>query len=193
LKSVKSVKISSSKISCHADALSAYKHARSIRTYSQGTTKLLEKPNNFDDVFIKESQQLNPLFAVKNDNKELLFFAGWRWYELCLAAGIDLVEVIEYSTTDGLDLAKSAWQYLYSEHLFDMSRHDSLGQFASLITAMPINYRQKLLASMHSYSPLKSVVNITGESREAVRYQVERSVFDSQADTKTILQKLYDS
>jgi hypothetical protein len=154
---------------------------------------MLEKTNTFDDVFIKESQQLNPLFAVRNGNKELLFFAGWRWYELCLSVGIEVAEVIEYKNCSDLDVAKFAWQYLLSEHLFDMSRHDSLGQLASLILAIPINYRQKLLASKYSYSALKSVENITGEGREAVRYQAEILVSDSCADTQTILQKLYDN
>jgi hypothetical protein len=193
LKSVKSVKMSRSKIYCHSDALEAYTYSKTIRTYAQGSTKLLDRTDSFNDVFIQRSQRLNPLFAVKNDNKELMFFAGWRWYELCLSANIEEIEVIEHMNCSDLRVAEIAWQYLFSEHLFDMSRHDSLEQLASLIGAMPICLREKLLTSMHSYSAQKSVENITGEGREAVRHQLKSSLRESFDDTKNILKRLMDN
>jgi hypothetical protein len=74
-----------------------------------------------------------------------------------------------------------------------MSRHDSLQQLASLIDAIPKRLRKELLTSMHSYSAQKSVENITGEGREAVRHQLKSSLPESFDDTKNILKRMMDN
>jgi len=170
---LKTVELAKVQITCHDQALAAYEHSRLIKTYAKTSAITKLKSHEKDDNLISVSQTFNPLFVVQTMPKELAFYAGWRWFELCQLAGISKILVIECRDVSSIDVAKNAWQYLFSDHVFDMTQADSLMQMVKLFKVIPKEYLQVLLASDYSHSALKSVENMTGVSRQTIRSQLE--------------------
>jgi hypothetical protein len=189
-RSVKFISVKRTKLFCHPKAQEAYRHSRSIRTYAQGGSNSLNNKPNLDVAFASNAQQLNPLFALRGIDKELMFFAGWYWYDKCLSLSVDSVLVIEYAAISELNPCALAWQYLLSQHLYDMHREDSLMQFVSLIEHIPKELRRSLFAKQYSSSSLKMVENITGESRQSIRTQTEKNTNVKQRTQLSILDEL---
>nr|WP_297347414.1 hypothetical protein [uncultured Glaciecola sp.] len=171
-RSLKTFEIDKFKVSCHPDARDAYIYSKGINTYID----VIQKRSTIQSVdLLRENQQFNPLIAIEAAKQELQYFSGWRWYEKCLAAEVNEVEVIVYEDFENLNLRKVSWQYLLSEHLYGMQRGSSLLQLVNLIKAIPKHLKTELLASNNARSAITVVQNITGETREAVRWSVNNA------------------
>ena len=188
-RTLRTIDINNRKVICHQNAREAYIYSKCIHTYIDAIEKDLEKKSINRVEMLKQNQQFNPLIAIQANKQELQYFSGWRWYENCLAAGINEIAMIVYEESNGLDPNKLAWQYLFSEHIYDMQRSSCLRQLVDLIDAIPQRLKRELLASNNARSAEKVVQNITGETRGAIRWS-STSKSSTNKLSKTILDEL---
>lgn len=186
---LKTIKLSRWNVLCHDDAKNAFRHSKNIKTYADLNKRFGASATAEDVEFVRENQQINPLVCIKISAGNMRFFSGWRWYQYSLLLGVDDVEIIEFSTSEGINFEKHSWQYLLSEHGFDMQKAESLAQWVNLIEAIPSSLKHQLLSSNYSRSSQVAVQKMTGCSREAVRWAVKNSI-EVESETQSVFEQL---
>jgi hypothetical protein len=188
-RTLKNIKLSRCNVQCHDDAKNAFRHSKNIKTYADLNKRFGASATAEDVEFVRENQQINPLICIKTRAGNMRFFSGWRWYQYCLLLGVDDIEIIEFRTSEGINFEKYSWQYLLSEHVFDMQKAESLAQWVNLIEAIPSSLKHQLLSSSYSRSSQVAVQKMTGCTREAARWAAKKSA-ESGVQTDSVFEQL---
>jgi len=103
------------------------------------------------------------------------------------------ISIIIHKHIPSGEIVKTAWAYQLCKHSCDLHRDTNLAQLAELLDEIPLKIRQKLLKGSYSYSALKTVANLTDESRSAIRNQLKKAkATNTGVKPKSVLSELLE-
>lgn len=177
---IKTVTVNEYTIEPHKYALEAYKSSLEFDyQYSQ-----LHYPKDS----IHKLQTLQPLHAtIKNDT--IKFYSNWHMLNLALINGVENLLIISNNHITNSEIEEASWNYLIFLNLVSLNRRSNLSQFKSILEKIPIDHRKKIFGNIfHSYSSTATIQNLSSESRDAIRNQInklestsknQKSIFES--------------
>lgn len=178
-KQLRSISLNKSHIDCHNEARKAYTLSKGLK-YQIRQQSLI---SNLGSLY----GTIEPLHVTQSSANHFHFFAGWDWFDLFSIDGEKRVDVIVHTDISKEQITKLSWLYVLKGLLADLHRKSNLSQLVTAIDKMPTHIKQFLFKEDYSYSTHIIVQRITGETRSAIRHQIEtnspkpiqkRSIFD---------------
>ena len=166
LKKIKTIRLNKCTLSSHELARPAYVLSKNLK-YQMPREKL-----HADS--IKISQSLEPLHVIQLTSDHFEFFAGWHWFDLAVSRSNSEAVVIIHKDIASREIRNFAWTYQLSMLAVDLHRETNLAQIKTLVQQIPLDIRKHHFKIHHSSSALKTVANLTKETRAAIRNQLRK-------------------
>jgi hypothetical protein len=154
-------------ITCHSNAKKPY-------MISQKFTHLL-KTKNCTKSFLEQFNFFSPIIAIKEDKSNFSFFGNWEFLDLMIHKQLTHANVLIYHNISAEQIEKLAWHYLLTHYLSGLDKKAVLSDLALLLDEAPHYIKAELFENALSYSSIKTIENLTHQSRSAIRYQRKKN------------------